>query len=615
MGSRAQTAAEVRQNLAEQLDWQFAVRNDAAIAQALQQGEPVDAVHTLDEAGLLDGFFAFLQETQIMDHWRTFTIAGVHRLFLPVIYFVLLYGTRVLLGIESTNALPSLLFSNVAVMTLIGFNAWQVAHGLTQRGVKLRTAASEYTLLDPHTLAQTICKASAPELARLFNGTIHCLAAWGVFQAELRAAADGTPIVTTRRFRGCGCQAVTKRKRNRQGAEVKIIELVFGWRLIALIDLVTLIPIAIQIVQIQEHEAPHLLALVQQAQANLAPYSRLRWLVLDRAYVDGPTLYALDQMGIIFTVIAKTDMVARRTALALRAAAPTYERVETIRHGYGQAAWTEDLVTQVVPVTGIRSWRNYRPPKVAGRRLPWAERPALNAVVVEQWRNQTPSEEGPRVYLTNGAVDDPWPTVDAYDDRSWIENGLFRNSKQFWRLTRWFPKKTAAGVRGHLTFVVLLVAVATAYRLWSRAQAGATHQPEDHQISATVYRVRPAATATPVDWPAPAHPVPTHLASVVSPPALGEDPAELTEETPGEFLAHSLLGGQGVARWRRELQRENRDKVIVFIGSQYGIFDLPEFLVLSGVPLRELPPQVGSRADILRRYGCDLGGAIYIRSP
>jgi hypothetical protein len=46
------------------------------------------------------------------------------------------------------------------------------------------------------------------------------------------------------------------------------------------------------------------------------------------------------------------------------------------------------------------------------------------------------------VYLTNATVSDPWAVVDGYDDRSWIENGLFRNSKQFWRLTRWFPPNT-----------------------------------------------------------------------------------------------------------------------------------------------------------------------------
>jgi len=88
-------------------------------------------VHTLDEAGLLDGFFVFLRELPILEHWQTFTIAHVYRVFLPAIYFVLLYGTRILLGIDSTNTLPALLFSNVAVMTLIGFNAYLVEHRMT----------------------------------------------------------------------------------------------------------------------------------------------------------------------------------------------------------------------------------------------------------------------------------------------------------------------------------------------------------------------------------------------------------------------------------------------------------------------------------------------------
>jgi hypothetical protein len=52
------------------------------------------------------------------------------------------------------------------------------------------------------------------------------------------------------------------------------------------------------------------------------------------------------------------------------------------------------------------------------------------------------------------------------------------------------------------------------------------------------------------------------------------------------------------------LRRENRDKVIVFVGHRYGIFHASELLVLSGVPVRELPPHLGSRDDVLRRYGC-----------
>src|SRR4030066_257845 len=82
-----------------------------------------------------------------------------------------------------------------------------------------------------------------------------------------------------------------------------------------------------------------------------------------------------------------------------------------------------------------------------------------------------PTAVGQGVYLTNLTVTNPWMVVDAYDDRSWIENGLFRQNKQFWRLTRWFPQKNEAGVRSHLVFVMLMFALATAYRLWDKHSA------------------------------------------------------------------------------------------------------------------------------------------------
>jgi len=91
-----------------------------------------------------------------------------------------------------------------------------------------------------------------------------------------------------------------------------------------------------------------------------------------------------------------------------------------------------------------------------------AQRPVLHTVVVNLWRNQAADPDGGRVHVTNTPITDPWPVVDGYDDRSWIENGLFRTSKQFWQLTRWFPQKTEASVQSHLTFGVMLLAVATA---------------------------------------------------------------------------------------------------------------------------------------------------------
>jgi hypothetical protein len=63
MGQHRQTAEDTHENLRELLDWQFAERNDQTVAQALHRGQGVDAIYGLDDAGLLDGFFAFLDET------------------------------------------------------------------------------------------------------------------------------------------------------------------------------------------------------------------------------------------------------------------------------------------------------------------------------------------------------------------------------------------------------------------------------------------------------------------------------------------------------------------------------------------------------------------------
>ena len=62
LGQHRQTTEEVHANLSELLDWQFAERNDQAVAQALHRGQGVDAVYGLAAAGLWDGFSPFWQK-------------------------------------------------------------------------------------------------------------------------------------------------------------------------------------------------------------------------------------------------------------------------------------------------------------------------------------------------------------------------------------------------------------------------------------------------------------------------------------------------------------------------------------------------------------------------
>ena len=610
MGHKPQTADDIRLNLAKQLDADSVERNDQAVAQALNAGEPIDAVYSLNEAELLSGFLDFLKETGIIAHWQTFSIEQVQRIFLPAFVFVLLYSMRVLFGIASSNALPALLFSNLAVMSLLGFTIRQVIEGMTLRGRSHRSGKGEYALMDPATLSETISKANAQELEKLFNGVIHCLAAFGIFMAEAMVVVDGTQIETTALYQGCGCLKVEKRKRTKKGGNVTVVELVFGWRLIALMDLVTLTPMAIKMVKIQANEVPHLVEMVEQAQENLAPYSRIRWLVADRAYVDGKSLYKLNQMGIRFVVIAKSTMLARQAALDMKGKVAYYDRTETKRHGQGCSLWHQKLHSRVYAVTNIRDWAAYRPPVVPGKPLRREARPALNAVVVEKWRNHPPSLHGPRVYLTNAPVDNPWLIVDFYDDRSWVENGLFRNSKQFQTLTRWFPKKTEAGVRSHLVFVMMVNAITTAYRLWQKKQTSdnertTLHHISDHQIDRIAHHLINIETGEIIELPQPPNTNPTHLSSILPLQIDASTEPDDQQET-SDIIAHSLLDGQGILRWQRALEQESREKVIVFIGNQYGIFSLYELLVLVGVSFRHPPPHLDPPEVILRRFGCDV---------
>jgi len=139
---------------------------------------------------------------------------------------------------------------------------------------------------------------------------------------------------------------------------------------------------------------------------------------------------------------------------------------------------------------------------------------------------------------------------DTYDWRSVIENGIFKEGKHPWHLLR-FPKRTEAAVVVHCHLTLLVMGMTTAFRLWQKQQATTST----------------ASTAV----------LPT--------------------------LSSALLGGEGIARWRKRLEEENRDKIIAFLGQAYGIFHLTAFAVLTHVPIRRLPSSLGSPQAVLQRFG------------
>jgi hypothetical protein len=390
----------------------------------------------------------------------------------------------------------------------------------------------------PDTLAKNIVKWHLQDLEVVFNGSIRALAKAGVFGAKVTGIADGTDLETTERYTGCGQVTRTVRLEDKQGQVHEVEVTVYGWKVLLLIDAATKIPLAVKVGQIHEHEALWTRALVTQARMNLAGAARLHKVIFDKGFLDGTTLWWLNQQGVTFVVPAKANMavvVDARAQTVVGEDMAVGRRVHTVRHGQGRTAYTERLETEVVGITGLTTYDQYGTPEHGRQhnRRDFQPHP-INAVVVRQWQGKDYGPGGKTVFLTNASVAKPLQPFDDYDDRSLIENCCIKEAKQQWDLGH-PPQKSERAVRVHVMFTMVIFALATAYRLQCEREA---------------------------------------------------------------------VGGESVGwqRWRRQLREQTRDQVIVFAEGHYGIFHLAEYSLLLGVKLKDIPPDLGSRQEILAKY-------------
>ena len=535
----------------ERLNWQVAWRDEGKVAHALYAGEAIDEMHHLSDAGLLDEFFVFLKDLGMLEAFAEVSLTGVKRTLIPTVQFVLLYFLKVLLGGESMNELPRVLFSDLALMELVGFNAHQCENGLTKRGESSRTTKKKQGPLTAQCLADNICKITQEEIERLFNTMVHLLARRGWFAGTLLVALDGSKVPTPESYEGRGKIKQTRKVKVKGQKEPVTQEYyVYGWKVLVLIEVQTRLPLAMKLVPIQDYEGKWLIPLLEQAQRNLGTQARIGTIVVDRGYLDGEDLWRVHQKGIIFVICGKSSMAVTQDAQGLAKAEQAVVRERVVRRGHGKTATDQRLRTELVGLEALTSYDQYGEAHDTqhAHRSDYVGQ-SINAVVVRKWENRVP-QTGGTVYLTNGEVRDPFVVFDTYDWRSVIENGIFKEGKHPWHLLK-FPKRTQAAVVVHCHLTLLVMGLTTAFRLWQKQQATA--------------------------------------------------PMALTEVLP--TLSSALLGGEGITRWRKRLEEENRDKIIVFIGQDYGIFHLAEFAVLTHVPIRRLPSSLGSPQAVLQRFG------------
>jgi len=549
--TQSEKSSEEGSVVQERLSWQVAERDDRKVAQALYAGETIDEMHDLSDAGLLDEFFVFLKDVGMLEAFEQVSQMGVKRTLVPTVQFVLLYFLKVLLGGESMNELPRVLFSDLALMELVGFNAHQCERGLTTRGDARRQTKKKQGPLSAQCLADNICKIEQDEVERLFNQMVQLLSRWGFFKGQLVVALDGSKLPTPKSYEGCGKVKQT-RKVKVKGQKEPVTEeyYLYGWKVLVLIEVHTRLPLAMKLVPIQEYEGKWLVPLLEQAQHNLGKQARIGTIVVDRGYLDGEDLWLVHQKGIIFIICSKSTMTVTQDAQGIAKGDQARVRERVVRRGHGKTAKEQRLRTELVGIEALTSYDQYGDAEKTqhANRKDYMGQP-INAVVVRKWENRAPKDGG-TVYLTNGNVDNPFVVFDTYDWRSVIENGIFKEGKHPWHLLS-FPKRTEAAVIVHSHLTVLVMGLTTAFRLWQKQQATAPT-------------------------------VPTALLP---------------------SLSSALLGGEGIARWRKRLAEENRDKIIVFIGQDYGIFHLAEFALVTHLPLRRLPSFLGSPQAVLQRFG------------
>ncbi len=535
----------------ERLNWKLAWRDDAKVAQGLYAGEDIEEMHELSDAGLLDEFFVFLEDLGMMQAFEQMSLPGAKRMLVPTVQFVLLYLLKALFGSSSMNELPRVLFSDLGLMELVGFNAHQCENGLTKRGDAQRTTKKKQGPLSAQCLAENISKLNEEEMERLFNQMVQLLARRGIFTGKLLVALDGSKLPTPESYEGCGKLKQTRSVKIKGQQEAATEEYyVYGWKVLVLIEVQTRLPLAMKLVKIQEYEGRWLIPLLEQAQRNLGAHAHIGTVVIDRGYLDGADLWQVHQLGLLFVIVGKANMAVVQDAQGLAKGERATVRERVVGHGHGKQATQERLRTELVGLEALTSYDSYGEAAQTqhAHQRDYLGQP-INAVVVRRWENRVPKGGG-TVYLTNGEVDDPFRIFDTYDWRSVIENGIFKEGKHPWQLLR-FPKRTEAAVVVHCYFTLLVMGLCTAFRLW---------------------QVQTAASPTP-------------------------------QTTIHPTLSSALLSGEGTARWRKRLQEENRDKIIVFLGQAYGIFHLAEFAILTHLPLRRLPSALGSPQAVLQRFG------------
>jgi hypothetical protein len=425
------------------MEWRHLTRNQKEVAKRLAHGEGCDYVHD-GSWGFFDRFLVFLKG---IGYLTTLNLdgEGYERRMITTAKLLLTYQARVLLGIDSMNKIPQMLFGDIGLLMTLGWTAMQIKEGVCKRGKGKHDGP-----IHKDTLPDCLERLGVEEITRCLNDGIKLLRKTGMRFSGI-FALDATDLTTTSKCKGCGAKRVEHKKRDKDGNWVVIPEMVYGFKLVYVFDVFRRYVVAAKMLRIQESENPYLLEMADQARKNIGR-DAIRLLLVDRGFLDGGRLWDLKhKRGIDFVIPAKTDMAVTQDIRGMR-------NLPEDEHLHRQEWDTEKGTVHALGVAGLTILDEYRDTK----RKKASPHP-INAVMVTSWEGEDykPGEE--KVFLTSLDVHTPREVIDRYDLRSLIENCGNRDLKQGWLINK-YPKKQVDAIRAHVYLTIGMFNMTLAYR-------------------------------------------------------------------------------------------------------------------------------------------------------
>jgi len=502
--------------------------------------------------------------------------------YAPVVLNLLALISR-FLGLASGPEIQAAVLADERWMGLLGFNAQEVQDGASRRSAGLAGKTREGAggkfvdagsagparariegprgALSSQTLAAHESDLPKEALATAFNAVVRRLAEKGYFAKRLRTSLDTTGEEVVPSFEGAGVvrkkvKVITKARRPRQ-VEV----LIRGFKLWYLMDVETGFPLAMALDTIEKPEGQHVKTLVDQAIENLSGHSTIVSMALDRGFMDGDLLWWIKQerriswvcpskekMTVtqeardrVFEVLVRERRQVKGPEGEMQDEAPLETARRLAKGGrkydgvcFFERCEREDRETLLVAQVDELTFTDFYGAGGSGSSRTNSKSfvpTALHATVVLRWPDRPGKDcedeqehDEPRrgpLVILSADREGGLLRFDRYDERSLIENRLNRDGKQYFGLGRSLARNSAA--------------------LWSAT------------VFSTLALVFDRALRI-------------HLEKA-------QEHLDLRQER------------LGVLRYRRQLELNNRSKILVTTETLYGIFSLREFGQIVGVNL------------------------------